>query len=120
MIIPRPNRRLENVADLPDHAEAVLAAVDQVPAGRVVTYGDIAEYVGAGGPRQVGHVLALHGGSVTWWRVIRADGRPAAGLEAEALARLRVEGAPMRGERIDLTRARWIFISGAPTAMEHR
>ena len=95
---------VENVADLPDYAEAVLAAVDQVPAGRVVTYGDIAEYVGAGGPRQVGHVLALHGGSVTWWRVIRADGRPAAGLEAEALARLRVEGAPMRGERVDLAR----------------
>ncbi len=113
--MPPPRSDAGDVADLPDQVEAVLAAVDQVPAGHVVTYGDIAEYVGTGGPRQVGHVMALHGGSVTWWRVVRADGRPATGLETEALARLRAEGAPTRGERIDLARARWSFDDAAPT-----
>lgn len=97
----------EPLPDLSDYAEAVLAAVDQVPPGRVVTYGDIAEYVEGGGPRQVGRVLSHYGGTVSWWRVIRADGRPAAGLEEEAMARLRSEGAPCRGDRIDLARARW-------------
>lgn len=109
-----PRRTLE-FAELADYAEAVLAAVDQVPAGRVVTYGAIASYVGAGGARQVGHVMALHGGSVTWWRVVRADGRPATGLEGEAMARLVAEGAPMRGERVDLPRARWVFAASEST-----
>lgn len=97
---------------LPDFAEAVLTTVDQVPPGRVVSYGDIAEYLGAGGPRQVGRVLALYGGSVSWWRVIRADGRPATGLEERALARLRAEGVPIRNGRVDLRSARWDFGTG--------
>ena len=95
--------------ELPDFAEAVLTAVDQVPVGRVVSYGDIAEYLGRGGPRQVGRVLALHGGAVCWWRVIRADGRPVAGLEEQALTRLRAEGVPIRDGRVDLRVARWWF-----------
>jgi alkylated DNA nucleotide flippase Atl1 len=33
-----------------------------------------AEYLGQGGPRQVGRVMALWGGGVAWWRVIHADG----------------------------------------------
>ena len=98
--------------ELPDFAEAVLAAVDQIPTGRVVSYGDIAEYVGTGGPRQVGRVLALHGGAVTWWRVIRADGRPAAGLEERALSRLRAEGVPIRDGRVLMRSARWMFGAG--------
>lgn len=96
-------------AELPDFAEAVLAAVDQIPAGRVVSYGDIAEYLGTGGPRQVGRVLALYGGAVSWWRVIRADGRPVAGLEARALRRLAAEGVPIRNGRVALATARWWF-----------
>ena len=95
--------------ELPEYAEAVLAAVDQIPAGRVATYGDIAEFLGTGGPRQVGRVLARYGAAVSWWRVIRADGRPAAGLEGRALPQLRAEGAPLRDGRVDLTGARWWF-----------
>ena len=96
-------------SELADYAEAVLAAVDLIPAGRVVSYGDIAEYLGTGGPRQVGRVLAVHGGAVSWWRVIRADGRPAAGLEDRALPRLRAEGVPIRDDRVDMRAARWWF-----------
>ena len=48
--------------------------VEAIPPGRVMSYGDIAEYLGEGGPRQVGRVMALWGGGVPWWRVIHADG----------------------------------------------
>ena len=92
---------------LDDYVELVLEAVDRIPPGRVSTYGDLAELVGRGGPRQVGTVMSRYGAGVAWWRVIRADGRPAEGLRTEALARLRAEGCPLRGERVDLRTARW-------------
>ena len=95
--------------DLDDYAARVLDVVDRVPPGQVVTYGDVAEYLGAGGPRQVGAVMSRHGGAVSWWRVLRADGTPAPGLERAAFARYREEGTPLRpsGTRVDMVRARW-------------
>jgi alkylated DNA nucleotide flippase Atl1 len=92
-----------------DFEERVLAVVEAIPPGRVMSYGDIAEYVGEGGPRQVGRVMSLSGGSVPWWRVLHADGSPPAGHESEALARLLADGAPLRpgAERVDMKRARW-------------
>ena len=72
-----------------EYAELVLSVVEQIPPGQVATYGDIAEIVGRGGPRQVGHVMALLGGGVPWWRVVRADGRPARSLEEPGLKLLR-------------------------------
>lgn len=96
-----------------DFAERVLDVVDGIPPGRVMTYGDIAEYLGLGGPRQVGRVMSLWGGGVPWWRVIRADGSFLPGHEREALACYREEGTPLRatGERgqfrVDMRRARW-------------
>ena len=97
---------------LPDFAEAVLDIVDQIPAGKVLTYGDVAELLGAGGPRQVGSVLSRYGSSVTWWRVTRASGEAAEGLQDEALAHWRAEGTAMvrgalAGRRVDMTQARW-------------
>ena len=97
---------------LPDFAEAVLDIVDQIPAGKVLTYGDVAELLGAGGPRQVGSVLSRYGSSVTWWRVTRASGEAAEGLQDEALAHWRAEGTamvrgPVAGRRVDMRVARW-------------
>jgi alkylated DNA nucleotide flippase Atl1 len=101
-------------------AERVLDLVDRIPAGRVLAYSDIAEMLGEGGPRQVGRVLALWGGGVPWWRVVRASGLPAQGLEREAIDRLRAEGTPFVGgaigdsgarRRIDMVRARWPGLS---------
>ena len=94
--------------ELPDLASAVLDLVDEVPPGRVVTYGDLAAVVGCG-PRQVGTVMARWGGAVAWWRVLRADGSPPPGLEHEALSRYRTEGTALRpgGRRVDLAVARW-------------
>lgn len=98
--------------ELPDFAEAVLEIVDQIPKGRVMAYGDIAELLGQGGARQVGSVMSRYGSSVTWWRVIRASGEAPAGLQDEALAHWREEGTALvqgalAGRRVDMTQARW-------------
>jgi alkylated DNA nucleotide flippase Atl1 len=97
---------------LPDYAEAVLDIVDQIPVGMVLAYGDVAELLGQGGPRQVGSVLSRYGSSVTWWRVTRANGEVPQGLQNEALAHWRGEGTALvrgalAGRRVDMTRARW-------------
>ncbi|MFF8384445.1 MGMT family protein [Streptomyces kanasensis] len=81
---------------LPEYAERVLEVAELIPPGRVMTYGDVAEWLGEGGPRQVGRVMALYGGSVPWWRVVRADGRLLPGHEHRALGHYRAEGTPLR------------------------
>jgi alkylated DNA nucleotide flippase Atl1 len=95
-----------------EYIEAVLSAVEQIPPGQVASYGDIAEFIAGtqgigGGPRQVGSVMSHYGGAVCWWRVVRADGRPADGLVERALEHLIAEGAPIRGDRVVMNQARW-------------
>ena len=92
--------------DRESYVEAVLQVVEAIPPGRVASYGDIAEAVGRGGPRQVGHVMALPGAAVPWWRVVRADGSPARGHKRRALELLVAEGAPLRGGRVALPEGR--------------
>jgi alkylated DNA nucleotide flippase Atl1 len=106
------------MASRPDreaYVEAVLSLVEQIPAGRVMTYGLIADAVGRGGPRQVGRVLALDGGGVPWWRVVRADGSLPDSHQREAVARYREESTPLHGSitdagslRVDLAHALWV------------
>ncbi len=97
-----------------EYASRVLDVIDSIAPGRVMSYGDVAEFLGAGGPRQVGRVLALWGGGVAWWRVVHADGSLLRGHEQSALARYRAEGTPLRvsadgGQpRIDMRLARGI------------
>ncbi|MBA4865676.1 MGMT family protein [Streptomyces sp. PSKA54] len=102
--------------ELPEYAERVLEVAELIPPGRVMTYGDVAEWLAEGGPRQVGRVMALYGGAVPWWRVVRADGALLPGHELEALGHYRAEGTPLRQAgrsadghlpRIDMRRARW-------------
>ncbi|WP_375781942.1 MGMT family protein [Streptomyces zingiberis] len=93
----------------------MLETAERIPPGRVMTYGDVAEWLGTAGPRQVGRVMALHGGAVPWWRVVRADGVLLPGHERRALAHYRAEGTPLRPAaggsgvppRIDMAAARW-------------
>lgn len=93
-----------------DFATAVLDIVAAIPPGKVMTYGDIAAALGSRAARQVGTILARSGGTVPWWRVIRASGRPAVGHEFRALELLRAEGTPLVGgadpDRVDLRAAR--------------
>jgi alkylated DNA nucleotide flippase Atl1 len=90
-----------------DYTDQVLSAVEAIPVGSVMTYGDLAELVGVGGPRQVGRVMALYGAAVPWWRVVRADGQPARGHESRALQHLAAEGTPVRRDRVQLAAARY-------------
>ena len=98
---------MESMNQPTPYAERVLDLVERIPPGRVLAYGDISELLGEGGPRIVGRVMALYGGGVPWHRVVRADGSPAAGHEAEATARLEAEGVPMSHGRVVMVEARW-------------
>jgi alkylated DNA nucleotide flippase Atl1 len=85
----------------------VLAAVAEIPPGKVMTYGDVAEFVGTRSARTVGRVLAHDGGTVPWHRVLRSDGSLAEHLYTEQRQRLLSEGVRFRGDRVDLARFRW-------------
>jgi alkylated DNA nucleotide flippase Atl1 len=90
------------------YAERVLEVVAQVPPGRVMTYGDVREWLGESSARAVGVVLAWQGHDVPWWRVVLADGRPAPVGRERALVELAREGVPLLADgRVDLARARW-------------
>lgn len=92
------------------YATEVLDAVSRIPPGKVMTYGDVAEYVGAGTGRTVGTVLSRYGDDdLPWHRVIRAGGEPNPAAPVEALRRLVADRTPLRpdGERVDLAAARW-------------
>ena len=96
--------------DPDEYVELVLRCVEQVPRGRVTTYGAIAEVVGevagGGGPRQVGSIMASHGGPVPWWRVVRADGSLPPSHDGEARQAYLEEATPLRPSgRVDLGRA---------------
>jgi len=93
--------------DPEEYVERVLSCVEQVPEGRVTTYGAIAAAVG-GGPRQVGSVMSRHGGPVPWWRVVRADGSPPPCHEGTADERYAEEGTPRNGNgRVQMREAFW-------------
>ncbi|AWK11286.1 DNA-binding protein [Streptomyces spongiicola] len=113
---------LREPPELPEYAERVLGVAEHIPPGRVMTYGDIAEWLGEGGPRQVGRVMALYGGAVPWWRVVRSDGALLPGHELRALRHYRAEGTPLRQAppgavghvpRLDMRRARWDGVTRA-------
>ena len=93
--------------DPTEFAERVLDVVERIPPGRVMAYGDISEYLGEGGPRQVGRVMALWGGGVPWWRVIRFDGSLPMSHVDGVRCYYEAEGILLRGERVDMRLARW-------------
>jgi alkylated DNA nucleotide flippase Atl1 len=78
----------------------IVSRIRAIPEGFVRTYGDIEP----GAPRMVGRVLATTQETMPWHRVVRADGSLTQGKRQRAL--LVAEGVPMRGDRVDLRRAR--------------
>lgn len=90
-----------------EYVEAVHLVAARIRPGSVLTYGDIAELLGAGGPRQVGSAMAGAADGVPWWRVLRADGTLPAGLHERALPYWQHEGMPLRNGRVRLPAARW-------------
>lgn len=95
-----------------DFVSRVLEVVDQIPEGKVMSYGDVAAAIGSRAPRGVGQVMAYYGEDVPWWRVVRASGHPVRDHEHIALEYYRAESTPLlwsSGDvfRVDLRAARW-------------
>ena len=95
------------VTDPADVDEAVFDVVEQIPPGRVSTYGAIGRLVGVG-PRRVARALSGGGGgAVPWFRVVRADGSVAEPVRVRQLELLAGEGVPIRNGRVDLASVGW-------------
>jgi methylated-DNA-protein-cysteine methyltransferase-like protein len=101
----------------------IYAVVRQIPAGKVATYGQIAEIVGDCTARMVGYAMAASPDDVPWQRVINAQGKvsPRAdhwGTEVQRL-RLEEEGVAFDADhKVNLAAVRWL---GPPLAwlLEH-
>ena len=85
--------------------ERVLCAVECVPAGRVVSYGDIAELVGTSA-RRVGAVMASAGPGGAVVAGGQRSGRLPGHLVAEASRRWADEGTPAVDGRCVMSQAR--------------
>ncbi|WP_242675118.1 MGMT family protein [Phytopseudomonas dryadis] len=94
--------------------DALYLVLAQVPAGKVVTYGELAALAGLGrAARWVGRTLSQlpDGSTLPWHRVVAAGGRLslAAGSPSgfEQRQRLRVEGVLIHNDRVDIRRHGW-------------
>ncbi|WP_024795495.1 MGMT family protein [Tomitella biformata] len=86
----------------PEQVEHVRSMILSIPPGKVSTYGAIAEAAGLSTPRTVAWILRVDGGGLPWQRVIRADGKPAQEVGQRQLDLLADEGAPIRGDRVNM------------------
>ena len=90
----------------------VLALVRRVPAGRVVTYGQVATLVGAPrAARAVGGAMRRCSPGVPWHRVVNGQGGISRRDNRDSVMRQRLllegEGVRFRRGRVDLARYRW-------------
>jgi len=125
---PVAERLLHSIPDLPCELAQLL---NQIPAGRVTTYGDLARALGdVKAARWVGeHLLAhRHGEDCPCHRVVRVDGDIGLYLtrdDAEKTAKLRHEGVTVSERIVDLDRFGFReFQTGTPLAvlreLQHR
>jgi len=81
--------------------KAIVAVLDRLRPGEVVTYGEVAEEAGfPGAARAVGRFLHDYGSDHPWWRVVAANGRLVPGHEHEHARRLRQEGVRTADGRV--------------------
>jgi alkylated DNA nucleotide flippase Atl1 len=92
-----------------DRIAQIVERIRSIPKGKVQSYGGI----DPAAPRLVGRVLATTHRDLPWHRVVRADGSIPQGDRQRQL--LRKEGVPMRGDRVDMKRAR-----ASPSPLEGR
>ena len=104
---------------------AVLTIVGLIPAGRVLTYGDVATLAGhPRAARAVGGILrALTDDELPWHRVVNAAGGISVGGDPSRPLRqirwLQAEGiAVARNGTLDLTAARWPLLDAASAATD--
>lgn len=96
-----------------EHA-AVLKVIHSIPAGKVASYGQVAELAGLPGrARWVGRVLSQlpTNSKVPWYRVINASGRISFPAQSRAYEtqrkQLEAEGVVFSGDKIRLSQFRW-------------
>lgn len=96
--------------------DRIYAVVRQIPAGRVATYGQVAELAGLiGKPRLVGYALyrVTEADALPWHRVINAKGEVShspvrKGTDYQQRSRLEAEGIRFSDAgKIDLATYRW-------------
>lgn len=83
-----------------EYQRAVATVVAAIPAGTVMTYGEVAAEAGfPGAARGVGGVLKAVEG-LPWWRVVAADGRLVPGHERRHAELLRRDGVAVADGRV--------------------
>jgi methylated-DNA-protein-cysteine methyltransferase related protein len=93
--------------------EQVYAVVASIPAGSVVSYGQIALHLGAPrAARTVGWAMSSCSGDLPWHRIVNAQGKISAPVDSERFVmqcdRLRAEGIVVSADGcIDLKRYGW-------------
>lgn len=78
-----------------EFVELIHRAVERIPRGRVLSYGQVAAVIGSRAPRAAARVLAQYGDALPWWRVTRADGTLPLALHARAREHYREEGTAL-------------------------
>ncbi|BFO02510.1 MGMT family protein [Pseudomonas guariconensis] len=93
---------------------ALYSVLGEIPPGKVVSYGELAELAGLGrAARWVGRTLGQLPADtrLPWHRVLGAGGRLSLALGTppgdEQRARLRAEGVTVRNNRVDMSRHGW-------------
>ena len=80
--------------------ERVRAVIRAIPAGEVLSYGEVADRADLRSARLVGHILSSDGHGLPWHRVLRADGTPTPHLKERQLRLLRAEGVRIVNGRV--------------------
>ncbi len=94
---------------------AIFTVIHSIPAGKVSTYGQVAELAGlARAARLVGHTLRSlpKGSKLPWHRVINAQGKLSLPEDSpgykEQRKRLQEEGVHFKGSKINLKQFGWL------------
>ena len=83
-----------------EFSDAVVAVIERLEPGEVVTYGEVALEAGdPGAARAVGNLLRETPG-LPWWRVVASDGRLVPGTEARQAELLRAEAVLVTAGRV--------------------
>jgi methylated-DNA-protein-cysteine methyltransferase-like protein len=105
---------LKSKLSQPTFLQKVELIVSQIPAGKVMTYGQVAQCIGQGTARLVGMALSSlpTGSSIPWHRVVNAKGgiSPRANPQSslEQIQRLLDEGIQFNGnQELDLNSYRY-------------
>jgi methylated-DNA-protein-cysteine methyltransferase-like protein len=86
-----------------DFGEEVARVLEQLEAGEVVSYGEVAEEAGfPGAARAVGNLVRSTPG-LPWWRIVAKSGRLAPGCEQRQAELLRSEGVTITNGRVKIS-----------------